>query len=103
MPLLTFGDKRHTLEILASTTEMDMEELGKAAENHDMEALNNKVHHLRSSWMLIKAEQPLVVLYETLHKDEVSEEELSNAIDNVLAKGNAITVLARKEAERWER
>jgi len=103
LPLLTFGDKRHTLEILASTTEMDMEELGKAAENHDMEALNNKVHHLRSSWMLIKAEQPLVVLYETLHKDEVSEEELSNAIDNVLAKGNAITVLARKEAERWER
>lgn len=102
-PLLAFGDKWHTLERLASTTEMDMYGLGKAAENHDMEALNNKVHHLRSSWMLIKAEQPLVVLYEAIHKDEVSEKELSNAIGKVLAQGKAITDLARKEAERWER
>ena len=53
--------------------------------------------------MLIKAEQPLAVLYETIHKDEVSEEELGDAIDNVLAQGKAITDLARKEAERWER
>lgn len=102
-PLLAFGDKRHTLERLASTTDMDMKELSKAAENHDMEALNEKVHHLRSSWMLIKAEQPLAVLYEAIHKDEVSEEKLGNAIDNVLAQGKAITDLARKEAERWER
>lgn len=102
-PLLAFGDKWHTLERLASTTEMDMYGLGKAAENHDMEALNNKVHHLRSSWMLIKAEQPLAVLYEAIHKDEVSEKELSDAVDKVLAQGKAITDLARKEAERWER
>lgn len=102
-PLLAFGDKRHTLERLASTTEMDMDGLGKAAESKDMEALNEKVHHLRSSWMLIKAEQPLAVLYETIHKDEVSEEELGDAIDNVLVQGKAITDLARKEAERWER
>ncbi len=102
-PLLAFGDKRHTLERLATTTQADMDGVRKAAESKDMEALNGWVHHLRSSWMLIKVEQPLVVLYETLHKDEVSEEELSNAIDNVLAQGNAITVLARKEAERWER
>ena len=102
-PLLAFGDKRHTLERLANTTETDMDGLGKAAESKDMEALNEKVHHLRSSWMLIKAEQPLAVLYETIHKDEVSEEELGDAIDNVLAQGKAITDLARKEAERWER
>lgn len=102
-PLLAFGDKRHTMERLASTTDMDMKELSKAAENHDMEALNEKVHHLRSSWMLIKAEQPLAVLYETIHKDEVSEKEQSDAIYNVLAQGKAITDLARKEVERWER
>lgn len=102
-PLLAFGDKRHTQERLANTTETDMDGLGKAAESKDMEALNEKVHHLRSSWMLIKAEQPLAVLYETIHKDEVSEEELGDAIDNVLAQGKAITDLARKEAERWER
>ena len=102
-PLLAFGDKRRTLEKLATTTQSDMEEVRKAAEAKDIEALDNWVHHLRSSWMLIKAEQPLAVLYEAIHKDEVSEKELSDAIGKVLAQGKAITDLARKEAERWER
>ena len=101
-PLLAFGDKRHTLERLAATTQADMDGVRKAAESKDMEALDGWVHHLRSSWMLIKAEQSLAVLYEAIHRDEVSEKELSDAIGKVLAQGKAITDLARKEAERWE-
>lgn len=101
-PLLAFGDKRHTLERLAATTQADMDGVRTAAESKDMEALDGWVHHLRSSWMLIKAEQPLAVLYEAIHRDEVSEKELSDAIGKVLAQGKAITDLARKEAERWE-
>lgn len=100
-PLLAFGDKRHTLERLAATTQADMDGVRKAAESKDMEALDGWVHHLRSSWMLIRAEQPLAVLYEAIHRDEVSEKELSDAIGKVLAQGKAITDLARKEAERW--
>lgn len=101
-PLLAFGDKRHTLKRLAATTQADMDGVRKAAESKDMEALDGWVHHLRSSWMLIKAEQPLAVLYEAIHRDEVSEKELSDAIGKVLVQGKAITDLARKEAERWE-
>ena len=101
-PLLAFGDKRHTLERLAATTQADMDGVRTAAESKDMEALDGWVHHLRSSWMLIKAEQPLSVLHETIHREEVSEKELSDAIGKVLAQGKAITDLARKEAERWE-
>lgn len=101
-PLLAFGDKRHTLERLAATTQADMDGVRTAAESKDMEALDGWVHHLRSSWMLIKAEQPLAVLYEAIHRDEVSEKELSDAIGKVLAQGKAITDLARKEAEQWE-
>lgn len=101
-PLLAFGDKRYTLERLAATTQADMDGVRKAAESKDMEALDGWVHHLRSSWMLIKAEQPLAVLHEAIHGDEVSEKELSDAIGKVLAQGKAITDLARKEAERWE-
>ena len=101
-PLLAFGDKRHTLERLAATTQADMDGVRTAAESKDMAALDGWVHHLRSSWMLIKAEQPLAVLYEAIHKDEVSEKELSDAVDKVLAQGKVITDLARKEAERWE-
>lgn len=101
-PLLSFGDKRHTLERLATTTQADMDGVRKSAESKDMEALNGWVHHLRSSWMLIKAEQPLAVLYEAIHRDEVSEKELNSAIDNVLVQGRLIVDLAREEAERWE-
>ena len=42
-PLLAFGDKRRTLEKLATTTRSDMEEVRKAAEAKDMKALDNWV------------------------------------------------------------
>ena len=101
-PLLAFGDKRRTLEKLATTTQADMNEVCKAAEEaKDMKALDNWVHHLRSSWMLIKAEQPLKVLYDAIHKENISDEELSAAVGAVLAQGKLIVDLARKEAERW--
>ena len=101
-PLLAFGDKRRTLEKLVVTTQSDMEEVRKAAEAKNMEALDNWVHHLRSSWMLIKAEQPLKVLYDVIHRESISDEELSAAIGAVLVQGKLIVDLARKEAERWD-
>lgn len=79
-----------------------MEEVRKMAGTKDMEALDNWVHHLRSSWMLIKAEQPLKMLYDTIHKEKISDEELGAAVDAVLAQGKQIVDLARKEAERWD-
>lgn len=100
-PLLAFGDKRRTLEKLATMTQTDMEGVCKAAEAKDKEALDGWVHHLRSSWMLIKAEQPLVLLYDTIHKESITDEELDTAVDAVLAQGSLIIDLARKEAERW--
>ena len=99
--LLAFGDKRHTLERLAATTQADMDGVRTAAESKDMEALDGWVHHLRSSWMLIKAEQPLVPLYDAIHKESITDEELDTAVDAVLAQGSLIIDLARKEAERW--
>lgn len=100
-PLLAFGDKRRTMEKLAATTQSDMEEVRKVAEVGDMEALDNWVHHLRSSWMLIKAEQPLVTLYEAIHRKNTSEDEVNAAVDAVLEQGKLIINLARKEVERW--
>lgn len=100
-PLLAFGDKRCTLEKLASTTRMDMDEVRKAAEAKDMEALDNWVHHLRSSWMLIKTEQPLAALHEAIHKENLSDEDVQFAVNEVLAQGTVIMETARKEAERW--
>lgn len=100
-PLLAFGDKRRTLEKLADTTLSDMDEVRKAAEAGDMEALDNWVHHLRSSWILIKAEQPLAALYEAIHKEDIPDEKVQSAVNAVLAQGGLIVDSARKEAERW--
>lgn len=100
-PLLAFGDKRHTLEKLATTTQSDMDEMRKAAEAKDMEALDNRVHHLRSSWMLIKAEQPLKMLYDAIHKESIKDEDVQSAVNKVLVQGKLIIDLARKETERW--
>ena len=99
--LLAFGDKRRTLEKLAATTQSDMEEVSKAAEAGDMEALDYWVHHLRSSWMLIKAEQPLAALYDAIHKEDIPDEKVQSAVNAVLAQGGLIVDSARKEAERW--
>lgn len=101
-PLLAFGDKRRTLERLITTTQSDMDEVHKAAEAKDMEALDNWVHHLRSSWMLIKAEQPLAALYDAIHKESISDEDVQYAVNSVFAQGSLIIDLARKEAERWD-
>lgn len=101
-PLLAFGDKRRTLEKLAATTQSDMDGVRKAAEAKDTEALDNWVHHLRSSWMLVKAEQPLVALYEAIHKENIVYEDVQSAVNGVLEQGKLIVDLARKEAERWD-
>ena len=100
-PLLAFGDKRRTLEKLVTTTQSDMDGISKAAETKDMEALDNWVHHLRSSWMLIKAVQPLKVLYDAIHKENIVNEDVQSAVNEVLEQGRLIVDLARKEAERW--
>ena len=100
-PLLVFGNKRRTLEKLATTTQADMNEVCKAAEAKDMKALDGWVHHLRSSWMLIKAEQPLAMLYEVVHKENISDKDIQSAVKAVLVQGRLIVDLARKEAKRW--
>lgn len=100
--LLAFGDKRHTLERLVTETEKEMDEVRKAAKEKNMEVLDGWVHHLRSSWMLMKAEQPLQELYAAIHSNSPTDGEIAHAVQKVLAQGKLIVDLARKEIERWE-
>ncbi len=57
-----------------------MNEVRKAEEIKDIEALDNWVHHLISSWMLIKAEQPLKMLYDAIHKENTSNKSIGNGV-----------------------
>lgn len=43
------------------------------------------------------------MLYDAIHKENISDENVQSAVDEVLAQGKLIIDLARKEAERWDR
>ena len=101
--LLAFGDKRKTLEQLMAETEKDMEEVRKASERKDMPALNGWIHHLRSSWMVIRTERTLQKLHEAIHKEPRSDEEIACAVRAVLKQGEIIIKAAGKEMKKWER
>lgn len=101
--LLAFGDKRKTLEQLMAETEKDMEEVRGTFERKDMEALNGWIHHLRSSWMVIRTERPLQKLHEAIHKEPRSDEEVACAVRAVLEQGETIIKAAGKEMKKWER
>lgn len=98
-PLLAFGNKRRTLERLMEETKKEMDKIRSAMIEGDMEALDGWIHHLRSSWMLMKAERPLQELYDLIHEPEHSNEDLTKAADAVLAQGETIIRLAKKEME----
>ena len=100
--LLAFGDRLHTLERLIMETKKEMDEIRKAAEAKDKEVLDGWIHHLKSSWMLMKTEQPLQELYAVIHSGSPTDGEITHAVQKVLEQGKLIVDLAKKEMERWE-
>ena len=101
--LLAFGDQRDMLQQLERETRKDMEEFCKASEMKDTGALDSWIHHLRSSWMLIRAERPLQELHEALHREPRSDSEIHRAVRAVLEQGAIIMEMAGKELRKWER
>lgn len=103
-PLFAYGNKRHRLECLISETEKELAGIRKAIDNADKDKIDGWIHHIRSSWMLIRAEQPLQELYEAIHENRTMEEIQARA-GNVLLQGEKIIRLAKKEIEKtkWEK
>ena len=103
-PLLAYGDNAGSLERLITETEKEMEEVREAYEKKDMAELDNMIHHLRSSWMLINADYPLRELYDLIHKPQYESEELDEKVQAVLNNCDCIIRLARKTKEGlWEK
>lgn len=102
-PLFAYGNRRYRLETLISETEKEIAGIKEAAADADYGKLDYWIHHIRSSWMLIRAEQPLQELYEALHGESVSEN-IQDKVQDVLAQGEKIIRLAKKEikAGTWE-
>lgn len=102
-PLFAYGDKRYRLECLINETEKEMAGIREAINNADKDKIDDWIHHIRSSWMLIRAEQPLQELYDAIHENRIMEE-IQVRVGNVLAQGERIIRLAKKEIEKtiWE-
>ena len=102
-PLFAYGNKRHRLECLIRETEKEMDGIREAIDNVDKDKIDDWIHHIRSSWMLIRAEQPLQELYEAIHENRTMEE-IQAKVGNVLVQGEKIIRLAKKEIEKtkWE-
>ncbi len=102
-PLFAYGSRREKLECLINETEKEMAGIKEAVNDGDNEKTESWIHHIRSSWMLIRAEQPLQELYEALHGGQASEV-IQVSIGKVLEQGEKIIRLARQELEKetWE-
>ncbi len=101
--LLSYGNEAVMLEKLITETEKEMQSVRDAATEKDLQELDVLTHHLRSSWEILRADQPLRVLYRLLHgKDKSDSEALSNAVTAVLDKGAEIIRQAKEERRKYE-
>ena len=101
--LLSYGNEAVMLEKLITETEKEMQAVWDAAKDKDLQKLDALTHHLRSSWEVLRADQPLRVLYGLLHgKDKPDAEALSNAVTTVLEKGAEIIRMAEEERRKYE-
>ena len=101
--LLSYGNEAVMLEKLMTETEKEMQTIREAATEKDLQKLDSLTHHLRSSWEVLRADQPLNVLYRLLHGDVLPDgEALSHAVTAVLDKGAEIIRLAEEERRKYE-
>jgi len=101
--LLSYGNEVVMLEKLITETVKEMQTIRDAATQKDLQKLNALTHHLRSSWEILRADQPLRELYSVLHgKDKSDNEALSNAVSAVLDKGIEIILLAKEERRKYK-
>ena len=101
--LLSYGNESVMLEKLIAETEKEMQAIREAEQKKDLQELDALIHHLRSSWEILRADQPLRKLYKLLHSNAVPDYKvLNNAVKAVLDMGAEIVRLAKEERRKYE-
>ncbi len=101
--LLSYGNESVMLEKLITETEKEMQAVRDAEQRKDLHELDALTHHLRSSWEILRTDQPLRELYELLHNDGTPDDKtIGNAVKAVLDKGSEIIRLAKEERRKYE-
>ena len=100
--LLSYGNESVMLDKLITETEKDMQAVRDAEQRKDHQELDALTHHLRSSWEILRADQPLKELYKLLHGSSVPDyEALHNVVTAVQDKGSEIIRLAKEERKKY--
>ena len=100
--LLSYGNEAVMLEKLIAETEKEMRSVRDAEQRKDLQELDALTHHLRSSWEILRADQPLRELYKLLHSEYISNNEaIHKAVTAVLDKGSEIIRLAKEERRKY--
>ena len=100
--LLSYGNEYVMLEKLITETGKEMQAIRDAEQRKDFQELDALTHHLRSSWEILRADQPLRELYGLLHGSAVPDyEALNKAVTAVLIKGSEIIRLAKEERKKY--
>ena len=101
--LLSYGNEAVMLEKLITETEKEMQSVRNAEQRKDLQELDALTHHLRSSWEILRTDQPLRELYKLLHCDGTPDDKtIGNAVKAVLDKGSEIIRLAKEERRKYE-
>ena len=101
--LLSYGNESVMLEKLITETEKEMRAIRDTEQRKDLQELDAFTHHLRSSWEILRADQPLRKLYKLLHSDGTPDDKtIGNAVKAVLDKGSEIIRLAKEERRKYE-
>ena len=101
--LLSYGNESVMLDKLITETEKEMQAIREAGLKKDLQELDALTHHLRSSWEILRADQPLRELYKLLYSDGTPDDKaIGNAIKAVLNKGSEIIRLAKEERRKYE-
>ena len=100
--LLSYGNEAVILEKLIMETDKEMQAVKEAEQRKDLQELDALTHHLRSSWHILRTEQPLRELYNLLHGSGSSDDEaICKAVTAVLDKGSEIIRLAKEERRKY--
>ena len=101
--LLSYGNESVVLDKLITETKKEMQAIRDAERRKDLQELDALIHHLRSSWEILRADQPLRELYKLLHcKDTPDWEAIHNILTVVQDKGLKIIRLAKEERRKYE-
>ena len=100
--LLSYGNESVMLDKLIEETGKEMQAVKDAALRQDLQELDVLTHHLRSSWEILRVDQPLRELYKLLHGSAAPDHDaLTDTVTAVLDMGSEIIQLAKQERRKY--